>query len=916
MFRVFRIVKPLILLSLLVLLLFSIPLSSAEEASGDYQDIHWELDKTDTLRFSGSGSIPENGPWSPYSASVKTLEIGGNISTIDYNAFANYKNLTSVIIGKSVESICDGAFFVSNKIKQFDFRSIYPSFNPLAFSKELNFKISFSDDSPYKIENNMILSKDGKKLVYYLGKGKAIIPEGITTICWAAFWEKDDVTDIVLPSTIIEIHSFAFGQCDKLTSITFPKSSFKVGGNLFQSCKALKTVTFPNDEMGFIDVSESQGTFEYCSGLEKIIMPTVIKIPRNAFYDCSKLKTIILRNGTKEIGNWAFAKCKSLRELYIPKSVEQIHPDAIDFSSKDLKIYCEEGSYAESFAKENRFAYSVFIPTETISLSEIEVALQKGKSATLSYSIMPETVTLRNVEWFSSNPTIATVNNGVIKSNACGECDIICKATDGSGVQAVCHVSVIQMIQNIQAKDKKITIPFDGTYQSEITIKPDDATNCTLSWISSDESICQVNDNGLITAVGAGDCEITCTSTDGSNKNLAISVHVPVFSDTRKEITVTNKDGITIPFDTHGLSLYYIQHKATTDKYFLYSLDKSGLHIYPIAEGSAKITLSNKLAPKDQIVYNVTIDKEAVFDNSNGDSEPLSIIIVPDKSVARVGDKVTFTYFVKGNVADVSYQGIQATGSNGYGGGGGSYQKTQKGKNAGTLSINTKNYASWQRIGFTITAVDTNGNTAKKECFAWVEDALGLTAVSDTLVAKVGVPVNIYVKCSGGIPPYSVDISTTVAGKQTRYTQSNIKQDYSFSVDPGAFPDVTMTCHFTIKDSKGCSGFAPSLLIDVKNEEPITCNPHKLIYENKGNYYIEINEGMNRPDIALQAYYGCEDKEEYIYLTGEYLEPINVQDNLWEFTLDRNPLGIDINASSESSAAFASVLFKDIQEIE
>ena len=159
-----------------------------------------------------------------------------------------------------------------------------------------------------------------------------------------------------------------------------------------------------------------------------------------------------------------------------------------------------------------------------IELPENELTISLGKSATIKPVILPADAANKKLEWSSSDELVATVNNGNVKAVSCGECDIICKSADGSEISGKCHVTIIQMVQSIQSKNNNMTVYCGNTYDTEITIKPEDATNKELSFSSSDETVCTVNEKGVITAVGAGNCKITCSSTDGSGKSVTISI--------------------------------------------------------------------------------------------------------------------------------------------------------------------------------------------------------------------------------------------------------------------------------------------------------------------------------------------------------------------------------------------------------
>ena len=69
-----------------------------------------------------------------------------------------------------------------------------------------------------------------------------------------------------------------------------------------------------------------------------------------AFAKCETIKEVYISNGVKSIGANAFQSCPKLKELHLPGSVEWIGEKAI---SKRVKILAPAGSYAEQYAKEN-----------------------------------------------------------------------------------------------------------------------------------------------------------------------------------------------------------------------------------------------------------------------------------------------------------------------------------------------------------------------------------------------------------------------------------------------------------------------------------------------------------------------------------------------------------------------------------
>lgn len=79
----------------------------------------------------------------------------------------------------------------------------------------------------------------------------------------------------------------------------------------------------------------------------------------------------------------------------------------------------------------------------SISLNIKEVALREGGNVILSVAFTPENVTDQSLTWISSNPTIATVNDGIVVGVNPGETDIIVKSGNATDK---CKVLVIETV--------------------------------------------------------------------------------------------------------------------------------------------------------------------------------------------------------------------------------------------------------------------------------------------------------------------------------------------------------------------------------------------------------------------------------------------------------------------------------------
>ena len=130
-----------------------------------------------------------------------------------------------------------------------------------------------------------------------------------------------------------------------------------------------------------------------------------------------------------------------------------------------------------------------------ITLNESNKELKKNETFQLTATVVPSNATNKSVTWSSSNTSVATVStNGLVTAVGEGNATITCTAQDGSGVKATCNVAVKSnvLITQISIPSSRSVTP-NGTATLTPTITPSNATNQSLKWSSSDNSIATVN---------------------------------------------------------------------------------------------------------------------------------------------------------------------------------------------------------------------------------------------------------------------------------------------------------------------------------------------------------------------------------------------------------------------------------------
>ncbi len=160
----------------------------------------------------------------------------------------------------------------------------------------------------------------------------------------------------------------------------------------------------------------------------------------------------------------------------------------------------------------------VYRHVESVSLNQSELSLFTGRSATLTVSIKPSTGTMKNVKWSSSDTSVATVNNsGSVYGVAEGSATIIVTTIDGEKT-AECNVVVSQFIeaQSVTLNKTVLEMYIGNPIQLYATILPDNASDKSLTWTSSNNSVATVSSYGAVQAISVGKATITAKANGGN----------------------------------------------------------------------------------------------------------------------------------------------------------------------------------------------------------------------------------------------------------------------------------------------------------------------------------------------------------------------------------------------------------------
>lgn len=306
------------------------------------------------------------------------------------------------------------------------------------------------------------------------------------------------------------------------------------------------------------------------------------------------------------------------------------------------------------------------VAVTSVSLNKQTLSLVEGDSETLTATVAPSNATNKATTWKSSDASVASVDNsGKVTAVKAGSATITVTTTDGSKT-ATCSVTVTAKtieVNNVGLDKSEMEMVAGDSYQFTVTLKPDNASDKTLTWSSSDENVATVDNTGKVTAVSEGKVTITVkTSNPAQSASCDITVKAASIP-----VTGVNIDSwiINLGVNETAAIAYTIQPEDATNKEVTFSSDNTDVvavdsegTLVGISSGSAKVTVTTVDGGFSSVcTVNVvgsvgTIEVDGFFYKDYGTA---SLELIPDPSGAK---KYSGDITIPGKV---TYEGIEFT---------------------------------------------------------------------------------------------------------------------------------------------------------------------------------------------------------------------------------------------------------------
>ena len=199
----------------------------------------------------------------------------------------------------------------------------------------------------------------------------------------------------------------------------------------------------------------------------------------------------------------------------------------------------------------------------SVSLDKPTLAMKTGGTEVISATVrMSDNTVNSNVQWKSSDNSIATVSGGTITAQKAGKATITATSTVDTTKSASCTVTVTlsdQKTVSISVAPATVSVAVGST--AKVTATVSGASDPTVNWASQDTGIATVDKDGNIKGVKEGITTVTAALKEDPTKTASISV------------TVTRNESSKIPLKDKNGNLVYIKDKdgnyvqATLDDY-------------------------------------------------------------------------------------------------------------------------------------------------------------------------------------------------------------------------------------------------------------------------------------------------------------------------------------------------------------
>ena len=533
---------------------------------------------------------------------ISVLDSGNEISSIKINTSG-----TSLKVGDSLTLIA----------------TIYPS-----YSQDKSVTWTSSDSSIVSVSNNGVITanKLGTAVITATSSNGKTATSKINVVS-----KSVEVTSIRLSKTKVET---TVGEKVSLDAIITPNNATNQKLTWTSSDNSIATVSYGTVtalKKGTVTITatSSNGKSAICTIVvgERQIPVTKISL--------SKSFTTIYIGQTEKITSTLTPSDASDKTVTWYSANPQIATVSNDGTITGISQGTVEILAKSSNGKEASMKVRVESGITSISLNKTNTSLVLGNKEQLVATILPSNAPDKSVVWLSSDDSVVSVSkNGLITAKKVGTATITAKSVDGK--TASCSVIVKDVyidVTSIKLNAPSESIRVGETTTFTATIEPSNATDKTITWTSSDNSIATVTNEGVVTGIKVGTVTISAKASNGKVATSTVMVTYPNIPVT--DIKINTSDVSIRVGETTTFTATITPSNATNKTIIWTSSDKNIATITNTGVVTGKnigtVTITAKTINGKTATAKVTVKEKSYFQ------------IDPTVINCEVGDSVTVT---------------------------------------------------------------------------------------------------------------------------------------------------------------------------------------------------------------------------------------------------------------------------------
>ena len=528
-------------------------------------------------------------------SSLTKLTIPDGVTSISAYAFHRCAAMSSINIPQFCTNISSSAFVGCHKLQNFivdENNTAYDVEGPILTNKQKNTVLAYPSakgELDLVSQYFMRFSAIGQD-AFAESEVEGICLSGVFTeqsvqrIGVRAFRDCQKLCYVYFEGASIE--SQAFQGCSNLPDFyIYPETEY-IGSEAFKGCYALKKLTigkgdgglalsplaFKNSGLEKVTIGRNgiqmadieslkeacllEGVliicnkmFSGCVNLEKVQIPhSVTSIEPNAFKDCRSLRNITIPNSVVSLGDGFLSGCSALQYIHSEITVPPVLQNSsfTDVDKERCRLIVPNES-VETYKKTPGWLtfFQIISPEACINRPVTLSCTAGGKTKVGNREFNDKT---DNENWNVSSiediivditpATKETVFQLTINNRIVYEGHTSIKYTVEQSEEEL-FIDVQYTIPQIDVSEvcfaeKELTLEIGDRTMLEVSVAPDNATNKSIIWSSSNEDVAMISSSGTVVAMSEGKAVITATSE--SNPSVCASIEITVIPVLAKSI--------------------------------------------------------------------------------------------------------------------------------------------------------------------------------------------------------------------------------------------------------------------------------------------------------------------------------------------------------------------------------------------